>query len=251
MSLGATTSAPAWARLRRGAGRADRATDRCRLHSRGGFDDNAAVAVAGVLAKADVGDEDKLLAAADCLRARRPCCTIPLLSQAPEPCSSLLSGRPKSSSPPRPSWAASSASRNGLVDREIEDAGHGGDFAAHAFAGTDETRGRSGRRARGWFRAPAHAASSVRRRRRILVCRESHGDDCRTQLVARASREAGHEREPSSAAIEMQETTAMLRSTASFAQRMTRVPHTLGLPSVRRFDATNFRDLDARALRKA
>ena len=51
------------------------------------------------------------LAASVFFSARSPCCTMPNSSHAPEPCTSLVSGSPKSSSPPSPSCAASSASR--------------------------------------------------------------------------------------------------------------------------------------------
>jgi len=62
------------------------------------------VAVAGVLTEANVSNEYQLLAAEEALKARNPCCTMPLSSHAPEPCSSLVSGRPKSSRPAMPDW---------------------------------------------------------------------------------------------------------------------------------------------------
>ena len=64
MSLGATMSAPAWARLT--AVRASSSSVGSLSTSKPSpvFDDDAAVAVAGVLAEADVGDEDEFLCGA-------------------------------------------------------------------------------------------------------------------------------------------------------------------------------------------
>jgi hypothetical protein len=148
---------PGWRRC----GPAVREWDRFRRSNLAGpiwvFDD-AAVAVAGVLAQADVGDEDQLFGAADCLMARRPCCTIPFSSHAPVPCSSLVSGRPKRSRPPIPRLAASSASRTASSTERLKTPGMepmGGERPRR----DRERAGRSGRRAREWFRAPASAAA--------------------------------------------------------------------------------------------
>ena len=120
---------------------------------------DAAVAVAGVLAQADVGDEDQLFRGARLLeRAQR------LLHDAVfVPGAGGLFVFAFRQAEEQQAADAQLRGFFGLAHRlihgEIEDAGHGADGVAHALAGADERADRSGRRARARSRAPARAAS--------------------------------------------------------------------------------------------
>ena len=127
MSLGATISAPAWARL---------AAVRAEQIERGivvdfeavaAFDNHAAVAVAGVFAKADVGDEDQLFGGAGSADgAQRPCCTMPFRPGAGALL--ILAFRQAEKQQATQAEAGGFFSfANRFIDREIEDAGHGAD----------------------------------------------------------------------------------------------------------------------------
>ncbi len=104
------------------------------------FDDDAAVAVAGVLAEADVGDEDELLRGCGLLERAQG-----LLHDAVVfPCAGALLvfgfGQAEEQQAADAELCGLFGFAHGLVDGEVEDAGHGADWIAHAFAGADKER---------------------------------------------------------------------------------------------------------------
>ena len=102
------------------------------------FDDHAAMAVAGVLAEANVGDEDQLFSGCGLLeRAQRllhDAVFIPGAGALLVFCVRQAEKQQAAEAEPRGFFGFA----HGFVHREIEDAGHGGDGFANAFAGTDE-----------------------------------------------------------------------------------------------------------------
>jgi hypothetical protein len=138
MSLGATTSAPALARLT--AVRASRSREGIVVHGPAvaGFDDHAAVAVAGVLAEADVGDEDQLFGGGRGFEGAQALLHDAVLV----PCAGALLvlgfGQAEEQQAAEAEARGLFGLAHGFIDGEVEDAGHGADFAAHALAGAEK-----------------------------------------------------------------------------------------------------------------
>ena len=104
-----------------------------------GFDDHAAVAVAGVFAEADVGDEDELLGGGGLLERAQAL----LHDSVFVPCAGALFvfgfGQAEEQQAADAEAGGFFGFANGFIDGEIEDAGHGADGAADALAGTDKS----------------------------------------------------------------------------------------------------------------
>ena len=103
-------------------------------------DDDAAVAVVGVLAEADVGDEDEGVEARDCLEGAESLLDDALLGIGSGGVGIFFGGKAEEEQAAEAESGAGFGFFDGFVDGEIEDAGHGGDFLADAFAGTDKER---------------------------------------------------------------------------------------------------------------
>ena len=103
--------------------------------------EDAAVAVRGVLAQADVGDDDAG-PARRVLSARTAVWTGPSGSAAPLPAASFVSGRPNSSTPGTPSAFAAAASFTISSTDSWKTPGIDADFAPLAFAGARRTADR-------------------------------------------------------------------------------------------------------------
>jgi hypothetical protein len=139
MSLGATNVGSGAGQADGGLGKQVKSGVVLDFEAVAGFEDDAAVAVAGVLAEADVGDEDQLFDAASvCLSARRPCWTMPFVVIGAG--ATLVLGLRQAEE----EQAAEAQARgffglfDGLVDGEVEDARHGADGAADALAGAEK-----------------------------------------------------------------------------------------------------------------
>ena len=101
--------------------------------------EDAAVAVAGVLAAADVGDEQQIGCRARSRRSAR--CTMPSSAKFSDPISSFAAGRPKRRTrgdAERPDPVDLPVER--LVHREVADPGHRGDLALDPGAVDHEKR---------------------------------------------------------------------------------------------------------------
>ena len=102
------------------------------------FNDDAAVAVAGVLAETDVGDEDQLPGGVGAAQGAQG-----LLNDAAFfPCAGAVLvlgfGQAEEQEAAEAEAGGFFGFEDGFVDGEVEDAGHGADFFAYAFAGADE-----------------------------------------------------------------------------------------------------------------
>ena len=161
MSDGATTWAPASACDDRGS---HQPLDR-RIVEDALAVEHAAVAVLGVLAQADVGDDDQIGHLGDhgAHRARHRALRVP--GRRSLGVLGARAGRTAARAP-TPSARAALASSHGFVDRELEDARHRRHGAAHAAALARRTADRRAGRARGASRARARGGAAVRRRRR-------------------------------------------------------------------------------------
>jgi hypothetical protein len=103
-----------------------------------GFRDDAAVAVAGVFAQADVGDEDEFLRGRGLLDGAQS-----LLHDAVFiPCAGALLvlgfGQAEEEQAAEAQSCRFFCFADGFIDGEVEDAGHGADGLAHGLAGADE-----------------------------------------------------------------------------------------------------------------
>ena len=177
MSLGATMSAPA------------SASDAAVLASRATLEsfstakviavasDDAAVAVRGVLAQANVGDHDQgFSCGATVLIARRPRWTMPSAAQAPLPCSSFLVRNAEQQHAADAERGAGFDFLHRFVDGEIEDARHGADLAAHAFAFAEKQRVDEGRGLQmGFAHERAHGGGGAQTAQ--TGCRKFHADN--------------------------------------------------------------------------
>src|ERR1035441_2488926 len=109
---------------------------------------------------------------------------MPFSSHAPEPCSSLDSGRPKSNSPPRPRRAASSASRSASSTERLKTPG---------MVPTGRRTPPPGQRKRGGVRAPGARAGGFFGRAECLVDGEiedaGHGADRAADALAGTEKE--------------------------------------------------------------
>ena len=182
MSLGATTSAPARARLTAVRASRSRVGVVFDLEAVAGFDDHAAVAVAGVLAEADVGDEDQLLGGRRGLEGAQALLHDAVVVICAGALLVLGFGQAEEQQAAEAEAGGFFGFANGFVDGEVEDAGHGADWAAHAFAGAekegiDQVAGVDGgladQGAKGFGAAEAAHPGF----------RETHGSDCRLKAA--------------------------------------------------------------------
>ena len=105
-----------------------------------GLDDHAAVAVAGVLAEADVGDEDKLFCGCTLLEGAKALLHDSVVVPGAGGLLVFAVGQAEEQQSADAEARGFFGFADGLVDGEIEDAGHGTDRVAHALAGADEER---------------------------------------------------------------------------------------------------------------
>ncbi len=141
MSLGATMSAPA------------AASEACGLREErecgvvldgvvvaGLASDDAAVAVRGVLAEADVGDEHERFCGGGLLEGAQAALHDAVVDPGAGAVLVFFGGKAEEQETADAECGAGFGFLHGFVDREVEDAGHGGDLAANAFAFAEEER---------------------------------------------------------------------------------------------------------------